>query len=201
MKRLLLFTVLALLLLTACTPATTEAAPSPTAAPDAQTAATPEGTQAETLFSTEVIDDGTRYRFGALSIDMEYSFEPETVSDTAICLSNGYLDVLISCTDAYDREMFAAYGYDMAAVDLEEFGSILIDANGLDKDSMFYDSFDNLCLRYETPASDGVAYPVLAVVKKAPDHRFWLLQFVGSEAVLEAYMVYLPQWAASVRFD
>ncbi|MCQ2419403.1 MAG: hypothetical protein MJ085_06415 [Clostridia bacterium] len=151
-------------------------------------------------FATEVIDDGIRYFWGGFSIDMEYSFEPETLSDGSICLSNGFLRLLISHTDDYDREMFTAYGYDMAQVDLEEYGSILIDANGLSKDCMFYDACDNLCLRYTTPASDAEEYQVLAVVKKAPNGDFWLLQFLGTESVLEAYMVYIPQWASTVTF-
>lgn len=201
MKKLQIIAVLLLCLLVGCGSEGTQAVSTTTQTPtDAVSTATMPEVPQEGEFATEVIDDGTRYFFGSFSIDMEYAFVPETVSDGSMCLSNGVIKLLISHTDDYDREVFSAYGYDLAAVRPEEYGSILIDANGLDKDCMFYDSYDNLCLRYSTPASDGAEYQVLAVVKKAPDNSFWLLQFIAGQTVLDAYMVYIPQWASTVTF-
>ncbi len=195
MKRLWMISLaLALLLCTACAKQAETTEPIQTHPPQAAQENTQE-------FTTQQTQDGVRYQGGGVAITMEDGFSLASTSDDSICYENGVLQLIISATNDNDAQMLAQYGYEMESLSEEEYGSILIDTNQLEEDSMFYDSQGNLCLVYTTDATDGNSYSVYSVVRKNPaDNRFWLFQFVGAPSVIEAYSLFIPQWAASVEF-
>lgn len=155
-----------------------------------------------TSVSSEPEDDYVRYTGGGISILLEGGFRPTTEEPGYIVYSNGFLTVILSATDDYDRQMLENAGYDFSALTEEDYASILVDANKLSTDSIFYDHFDNVCMRNSGATDSGSTYEAYNVVKKDEAHdRFWLLQFIGSPAVYEPYSVYFPEWADSALFE
>lgn len=166
-----------------------------------QTEQTEPQTTAKHAFYSEPEDDYVRYTGGGISILLESGFTAQTAQEGYIVYSNGFLTVVISATDDYDAQMLAASGFDIAELTEEDYGSILIDANELNKDCMFYDYFDNVCMQYGGKDSSGNDYEAYSVIKKdTATNTFWLIQFMGTPAVYEPYSVYFPEWAAGITF-
>lgn len=158
-------------------------------------------TEPKNIFTSEADDDYVRYTGGGISILLEGGFTPTTAEQGNIVYSNRFLTVSLTATDDYDAQMLEASGFQMADLTEEDYGSILIDANNLDKDALFYDYYDNLCMTYTGENSDGTTYEAYSVIKKdTATNIFWLIQFLGTPAVYEPYSVYFPEWAASVEF-
>lgn len=151
-------------------------------------------------FSSEPLDEGTRYHYGGLRIDMEDGFSPVQASEGYYCLSNGYLDVLFSCSNEEDKAYLAAEGYTLADMTVEEYATAIADMNQISNENFFYDTCDNVVLYSTAETSDGQTASVYTVVKKADD-TFWCIQFTGVQAVYDAYLRFFPAWAASVAFD
>lgn len=152
-------------------------------------------------FTSEPEDDYVRYTGGGISILLEGGFTLTTAEEGYIVYTNGFLTVVLSRTDDYDAQMLEASGYSMAELTEEDYGSILIDANKLPTDSMFYDYFDNLCMTQSGKDSNGNDYESYSVIKKdTATNTFWLIQFIGNPKVYEPYSVYFPEWAASAVF-
>ena len=156
----------------------------------------------KSVFTSEPEDDYVRYTGGGISILLESGFYPTTAQDGYIVYTNDFLTVVLSATDDYDAQMLAQSGFDMAALTEEDYGSILIDANKLPTDSLFYDYFDNVCLTQSGKDSSGNDYESYSVIKKdTATNTFWLIQFIGSPKVYEPYSVYFPEWADSAVFN
>lgn len=152
-------------------------------------------------FTAEAEDDYYRYTGGGISILLEGGFKPTTTEEGYVVYTNGFLTVILARTDDTDTQMLSSTGYKMAELTEEDYASILVDANKLDKDCMFYDHFDNVCLHYTGSDSNGGEYEAYSVVKKDAEHEaFWLIQFIGAPAVYEPYSVFFAEWADSAVF-
>ena len=169
---------------------------------DLQPRRTEQTTEAqENIFTAEAEDDYVRYIGGGIRILLESGFVPTTAEEGYIIYTNGFLTVVLSRTDDYDAQMLAQSGFDMEKLTEEEYGSILVDANNLPTDSLFYDWMDNVCLTQSGKDSGGSDYESYSVIKKdTATNTFWLIQFIGNPKVYEPYSVYFPEWAASAVF-
>lgn len=203
-KTVIIFLLFAFTLgLFACTadPADTQPPQDPSDDQPRQTEQTQAPETQASVFTSEAEDDYVRYTGGGISILLEGGFAPTTAEEGYIVYTNGFLTVVLSRTDDYDAQMLEASGFDMAKLTEEDYGSILIDANKLPTDSLFYDYFNNVCLTQSGTDSTGNDYDSYSVIKKdTATNTFWLIQFIGSPKVYEPYSVYFPEWAASAKF-
>lgn len=158
-------------------------------------------TEEQKAVYSEAEDDYVRYTGGGISILLEGGFSATTAELGNVVYTNGFLTAVCSATDDYDAQMLASSGYDMAELTEEEYGSIMIDANKLDTDTLFYDSYNNVCLTYTGKDGSGNDYEAYSVIKKdTQTNTFWLLQYIGAPAVMEPYRIYFPEWAAGTTF-